>query len=120
LANIMIVDDQRTDRELIGKVVIAAGHQPIYVDDGANALDEATKSKPALILMDVVMPGMNGFNACRSLKQNAATSSIPVVLVTSKSAETDKFWGKKQGADDHVVKPFTPDVIRSVIDRFVR
>ena len=86
MAQILIVDDQRTDRELAGRVVIAAGHQPVYVDDGAQAVEEALKHKPALVLMDVVMPGMNGFNACRALKQNPGTSHIPVILVTSKSA----------------------------------
>jgi twitching motility two-component system response regulator PilH len=120
VAQIMIVDDQRTDRELAGRVVTSAGHQPIYVEDGALALDEAIKHKPALILMDVVMPGMNGFNACRAIKQNAATSTIPIVLVTTKSAESDLFWGKKQGADEHIAKPFSADALRAVITRLVR
>jgi twitching motility two-component system response regulator PilH len=120
MATILIVDDQRTDRELAGRVAISAGHVVVYVEDGAQAVDEAMKHKPALILLDVVMPGVNGFNACRALKQNPATATIPVVLVTTKSAESDKFWGKKQGADDHVVKPFTPDALRAVIDRFAR
>jgi twitching motility two-component system response regulator PilH len=120
MAQIMIVDDQRTDRELTGRIVISAGHQPVYVEDGAQAVEEAIKTKPSLILMDVVMPGMNGFNACRAIKQNPATSHIPVVLVTSKSAETDKFWGKKQGADEHIVKPFAAEALRAVIDRLVR
>jgi twitching motility two-component system response regulator PilH len=120
MAQILIVDDQRTDRELAGRVVTAAGHQPVYLDDGVHAVDEALKVKPVMILMDVVMPGMNGFNACRALKQNPGTSHIPVVLITSKSAESDKFWGKKQGADDHLVKPFTTEALTAVITRFAR
>jgi twitching motility two-component system response regulator PilH len=120
MATIMIVDDQKTDRELAGRVAVAAGHNVVYVDDGAKAVEEAIRNSPKLVLMDVVMPGMNGFNACRALKQNPATASIPVVLVTTKSAETDKFWGKKQGADEHIAKPFSAEALRAVIDRLAR
>jgi DNA-binding response OmpR family regulator len=120
MGTVMIVDDQRTDRELAGRVVSSAGHLSVYVEDPNTAVERAEECKPGLILLDVVMPGLSGFNACRNLKQNAATAHIPVVLVTSKGAESDKFWGKKQGADDYIVKPFTPDQLKAVIDRYVR
>ncbi|MFO0744409.1 MAG: response regulator [Myxococcota bacterium] len=120
MATILIVDDVQTDRELIGKVVMSAGHKPVYADDGADAVAAATTHKPALIFLDVVMPKMNGFNACRDLKKNPATAGIPVCLVTSKGTDSDKFWGKKQGADDHIVKPFTPASLSAVITRYAR
>src|SRR5262249_33015579 len=120
MQTILIVDDVQTDRELVGKVVTSAGHNPLYAADGEEAFTRAKQQRPALILMDVVMPTLNGFNACRKLKQDPETASIPVVLVTSKNADSDRFWGKKQGADDLIGKPFTPDALLSVIRRYVR
>lgn len=120
MATVLIIDDVQTDRELIGRVVTSAGHKPAYASDGDEGIAQAKQLKPALILMDVVMPNLNGFNACRKLKNDPDTAKIPVVLVTSKSGESDKFWGQKQGADDHVVKPFTPASLTAVIGRFVR
>jgi twitching motility two-component system response regulator PilH len=120
MATILIVDDVQTDRELVGKVVMGAGHNPVYASDGDEAIEMAKTMKPALIFMDVVMPKMNGFNACRKLKQDTETKAIPVVLVTSKGGESDKFWGQKQGADDHIPKPFSPEMLAQMIRRFVR
>ena len=117
---ILIVDDVQTDRELLGKVVSSAGHKPIYAVDGTEALLRARESRPSLILMDVVMQGTDGFKTCRAIKQDADLSKIPVVLVTSKGTDSDKFWAKKQGADDHITKPWNPDTILSVIRRYAR
>ncbi len=120
METILIVDDVQTNRELIGKIVSASGHRPEYASDGDEALIRAKKLKPALIFMDVVMPSMNGFQACRKLKQDEVTSKIPVVLVTSKSGDSDKFWGQKQGADMHIGKPFGDGEIQEAIKRYVR
>ena len=82
-------------------------------------MSAAAKSKrPALILMDVVMPDQDGFKTTRDLRQDPETSKIPIVLVTSKGTESDRFWGKRQGADDHVVKPFSPDELLRLIQRY--
>jgi twitching motility two-component system response regulator PilH len=70
--------------------------------------------------MDVVMPNLNGFNATRQLKADAATKHIPIVLVTTKGGDSDKFWGKKQGADDHVTKPFVANELVDIIRRYIR
>jgi twitching motility two-component system response regulator PilH len=120
MATILIVDDVQTDRELIGKVVLAAGHSPVYATDGDEGLAKAKEVRPSLIFLDVVMPRMNGFNTCRKLKQDPDTKGIPVVLVTSKGTESDRFWGQKQGADEHVPKPFTPEMLTAIIRRLVR
>jgi twitching motility two-component system response regulator PilH len=117
---ILIVDDVQSDRELLGKVVTGAGHKAIYAADGAEAITRAREAKPSLILMDVVMQGQDGFKACRSIKQDAELGKIPVVLVTSKGTDSDKFWAKKQGADDHITKPWNADAILSVIRRYAR
>lgn len=117
---ILIVDDVQTDRDLLGKVVMASGNNPVYASDGNEAISKAREYKPALILMDVVMQGVDGFKACRTIKQDPDLAKIPVVLVTTKGTESDKFWAKKQGADDHVSKPWSQDTILGVIRRYTR
>lgn len=117
--NILIIDDMKTDRELLGKVVKQAGYNPIYAGDGEEGLTVAKANKPRLIFLDVVMPKTNGYTLCRQLKSDDDTKNIPVVLVTSKSADSDKFWGQKQGANDQVGKPFSPDAILTVINRYL-
>jgi twitching motility two-component system response regulator PilH len=119
MSTILVVDDIQTDRELIGKVVTQSGHHPEYAADGEEAVEKARSLKPALILLDVVMPKQDGFATCRTLKKDPATSGIPVVLVTQKSTETDRFWGEKQGAAAFIAKPFTPDEMLTVLRRFV-
>ncbi len=120
MENILIVDDVRTNRDVLGRIVSNAGHQPVYASDGAEAMLAAKSARPALILLDVVMPGQDGYKTCRSLKGDPDTARIPVVLVTSKGSDSDKFWGKRQGADDVVVKPYLPDTIVNVIRRYLR
>ena len=117
---ILIVDDVQTDREILGRIVSATGHQPVYASDGLQALGAAKSSRPALILLDVVMAGQDGYKTCRSLKADPQTATIPIVLVTSKGADSDKFWGKRQGADDVVVKPYLPNTILDVVRKYVR
>jgi twitching motility two-component system response regulator PilH len=120
METVLVVDDMQTDRELVGKLIATLGHKAVYAENGDSAMTVAKDTKPALILLDVVMPGTNGFNACRKLKSDPATSKIPIVLLTSKGTESDKFWGKKQGADDHIVKPFKPDELSAIVRRYVR
>lgn len=120
MSTILIVDDSKTERELMSRAVALAGHTAMFAEDGTEALEKAKAIQPALILMDVVMPGLNGFNATRQLKADAATKHIPIVLVTTKGGESDKFWGKKQGADEHVTKPFQANELVSIIKKFCR
>lgn len=119
MQKILVVDDVQTDRELVGLTVSRSGHQVVYASDGIQAVEKARSEKPALIFLDVVMPNQDGFKTCRMLKADAETSKIPVVLVTTKGTDADKFWGKKQGADGHVVKPFTPETITGILRTFV-
>jgi twitching motility two-component system response regulator PilH len=116
---VLVVDDLKTDRELIGKVVTNAGHHPEYAEDGDEALDKAKTLQPALVLLDVVMPKQDGFATCRKLKKDPATGSIPVVMVTSKSSDTDRFWAEKQGASELIAKPFTPEALLAVLKKFL-
>ncbi len=119
MQKILVVDDVQTDRELVGMAVSMSGNQPVYASDGVQAVERAKSEKPALIFLDVVMPIQDGFKTCRMLKADVETKKIPVVLVTTKGTDTDKFWSKKQGADGHVVKPFTPEALTAIIRTFV-
>ena len=117
---ILIVDDVQTDRELIGMVVSRAGHRVAYAADGSEAIAKARELQPSLIFLDVVMPVQDGYKTCRMLKKDPATTSIPVVMITSKSADSDRFWSQKQGAADHLGKPFSPDSLLDCIRMYAR
>ena len=120
MSTILVVDDAQTDRELLSKVVSSAGHRVLTAADGKEALEVARSQRPDLIFLDVVMPNLDGFATCRNLKKDPTTAAIPVVLVTSKSAESDRFWSRKQGADDHIAKPWSRDAIEALMRRFCR
>lgn len=119
MKKILIVDDSRAEMALMKAVVERAGYSPVCVNDPTILEHIIELERPSLILMDVVMPQRNGFQACREIKGQAAFAHIPVVLVTSKSTASDKFWGKQQGADGYVVKPFTPEQLLSAVQKFV-
>jgi twitching motility two-component system response regulator PilH len=118
VSTILVVDDAQTDRELMARVVNATGHRALVAADGKEALVLAKQHRPALIFLDVVMPVMDGFATCRQLAKDPDTAAIPVVLVTSKSNESDVFWGKKQGARDHVAKPWETHRIEDLIRQY--
>jgi CheY-like chemotaxis protein len=117
--NILIVDDAKTDRELLAKVVMKAGYNAVFATDGDEVVAATKSLRPRLVFLDVVMARTNGYNACRLLKADPETQKIPVVFVTSKNAESDRFWGKKQGADDQLGKPFTPESVLAVLTRLL-
>src|ERR1041384_6120856 len=102
---ILIVDDSPTERHVLNDMLTRAGYEVIASDNGEDALVKAREASPDLILMDVVMPGLNGFQATRAISRDPGTCSIPVILCTSKIQETDRIWGMRQGARDYVMKP---------------
>lgn len=105
MARVMIVDDSPTDVQNIRSMLLKAGHQPIEASGGQDALDRIQKEKPDLVIMDVVMPGVNGFQATRQLARDPLTTKIPILVVSSKSQESDRMWALRQGAKDYLVKP---------------
>jgi twitching motility two-component system response regulator PilH len=117
---ILVVDDVQTDRELIGMVVTRAGHRVAYAADGNEAIAKAKELRPSLIFLDVVMPVQDGYKTCRQLKKDPDTSGIPVVMITSKNADSDRFWSQRQGAVDHVGKPFTSESLLGCIRLYAR
>lgn len=115
MALILIVDDSPTDQHVISKALESHGYETMVASDGEEALSLAEKRRPDCILMDIVMPGMNGFQATRKLAKNPATSAIPVVMVTTKDQETDKFWGLRQGAVEYLTKPVGDDELVAAV-----
>jgi twitching motility two-component system response regulator PilH len=109
VALILIVDDSPTEVHVMQKALERVGFKTAAAADGAEGIKLAREMRPDLIFMDIVMPGMNGYQATRTLANDPKTSSIPIVMVTSKGQETDRIWGLRQGAIDYMVKPVSPD-----------
>ena len=105
IRKIMVVDDSPTERAFMEGVLKKRGYEVLLVDSGEQAIERSKKEKPDLILMDVVMPGLNGFQATRAITREESTKHIPVIICTTKDQETDKIWGLRQGAKDYVTKP---------------
>ena len=105
IRKILIVDDSPTERHVLNDMLTKSGYEVVASDNGEDAILKAKSLKPDLILMDVVMPGLNGFQATRAISRDPDTRAIPIILCTSKSQETDKIWGMRQGARDYLVKP---------------
>ena len=109
IRKILIVDDSPTERHVLNDMLTKSGYEVVASDNGEDAIQKAKSLKPDLILMDVVMPGLNGFQATRAISRDPDTRAIPIILCTSKSQETDKIWGMRQGARDYIVKPVNRD-----------
>jgi twitching motility two-component system response regulator PilH len=105
IKNILVVDDSPTDRQYLSDILTKSGYKVTTADSAEDALSKVKQSPPDLVLMDVVMPGQNGYQATRTLTKDEATKHIPVIICTTKGQETDKLWGMRQGARDYIVKP---------------
>ncbi len=116
---ILIVDDSPTAIELITEALQSKGLKILTASNGEEAIHKAQSESPDLILLDVVMPGQNGFQVCRQLKTGDSTKDIKVILVTSKNQKSDRFWGLKQGADDYLVKPFEKAELIKCVDSYL-
>jgi len=105
MAVVLIIDDSPTELHLFQNMLEKAGFETLVADSGEEGLKAARAARPDCILMDVVMPGMNGFQATRKLTRDPQTADIPIIIITAKDQETDKIWGMRQGAVEYVVKP---------------
>jgi twitching motility two-component system response regulator PilH len=105
MTHVLIVDDSPTDVKVLSGMLERAGFRVTSAASAEAGIDIAKSERPDLILMDVIMPGMNGFQATRSLSRDPDTSEIPVIIVTTKGMETDRVWGLRQGAKDFIIKP---------------
>jgi twitching motility two-component system response regulator PilH len=105
IKNILVVDDSPTDRKYLTDILAKNGYKVATADSAEEAMAKVKLVKPDLVLMDVVMPGQNGYQATRELSRDEATKHIPVIICTTKGQETDRVWGMRQGARDYIVKP---------------
>ena len=106
---ILIVDDSATERHVLSELLLGKGYQVFTAENGEQGIEKAKTIMPDLILMDVVMPGMNGYQTTRTLTRDTTTKHIPIIVCSSKGQETDKIWGLRQGAYDYLVKPINHD-----------
>lgn len=120
MPKILIVDDSPTETYAFQGMLEKHGHEVLTADNGADGVALARQELPDVVLMDIVMPGLNGFQATRQLTKGAETSHIPVIIVTTKDQETDRVWGRRQGASGYLVKPVSEseltEAIRAVME----
>ena len=119
MARILIVDDSPTQTLSLAKLLKKHGHEILTAKDGAEGVEVAKAEIPDLVLMDVVMPKINGFQATRQITKNPSTSHIPVIIVTTKDQETDRIWGERQGAKGYVTKPVDEETLFETINKFL-
>lgn len=119
MPKILIVDDSPTQLYCLRRLVERAGHQTVLAESGEQALEVAQREGPQVILMDIIMPGMSGYQATRRLNRTHATRHIPVIFVSSRDGESDRAWGLRQGARDYVTKPVDPAYLLSAISAAV-
>ena len=118
IRKILLVDDSKTELHYLSEMLGKRGYAVRAAENGEEAMRRLAEDKPDLILMDVVMPGQNGFQLTRSITRDPRFAGIPVIMCTSKNQETDKVWGMRQGARDYVVKPVDPEVLLGKIRAF--
>ena len=118
-SKILIVEDSPTYLRKIADFLQGSGYEIITAIDGEEALEKAVRENPKLIVLDVILPKKNGFQVCRQLKTSPATQDIKILMMTSKSQDSDRFWGLKQGADEYLTKPFTEDILLANVTRLL-
>lgn len=115
IQKILVVDDSATERFFYTELLMKNGYQVVTAENGAEAVTKARSEQPNVILMDVVMPGQNGFQVTRTISRDPGTAHIPIIICTTKDQETDRYWGMKQGAKAYVTKPVDPQDLLSKI-----
>ena len=116
MARVLIVDDSPTEMYKLTGMLEKHGHQVLKAEIGADGVALARQEKPDAVLMDIVMPGLNGFQATRQLSKEPETNGIPIIIITTKDQETDKIWGKRQGARDYLTKPVDEETLIKVLN----
>lgn len=119
MARILVVDDSMTASKYVERVLAAQGHSLAFATDGEEAESKLINELFDLLILDVVMPKKNGFQLCRELKSNDRYKGIPIIMLTTKSMDADKFWGIRQGADEYLTKPFRPEDLLGAVNKYV-
>jgi twitching motility two-component system response regulator PilH len=115
IQKILIVDDSPTERYFLTDLLVKNGFSVSTAESGEEALQKIKADKPQLILMDIVMPGQNGFQVTRTISRDPETQNVPIIICTSKGQQTDRIWGMRQGAKDYIVKPVDPQQLLAKI-----
>lgn len=120
MSTVLVVEDSVAQREMIADLLKGSGLTVTLASDGVEALEQIQSRCPDLVVLDIVMPRMNGYEVCRRLKNDSKTKSIPVVMCSSKGEEFDCYWGMKQGADAYIAKPFQPTELVGTVKQLLR
>jgi len=120
MGKVMVVDDAYSEVQLMESILKSAGHQVLSFTEGDQIEDKIAAERPDVVLLDIVMPKRNGYEILRGLRRNERTKETRVVVVSSKNQESDRAWGLRQGADEYLGKPFTPEQLLSAVRRFAR
>jgi len=120
MSEILVVEDSQTQRQMISEILLNSGLKVNCVEDGVEALEYIQKCSPDLVVLDIVMPKMNGYEVCRRIKANPKTQNVPVVMCSTKGEEFDRYWGMKQGADAYIAKPFQPTELIGTVKQLLR
>ncbi len=115
---VLVVDDSPTDRQVVTTLLQKQGYEVTVAVDGEDALQKIAADRPPLVLLDIVMPKMNGYQVLRHIKSAPETRDIKVILVSSKNQDSDRFWGLKQGADDYIAKPCPDETLLAAVARY--
>lgn len=122
MTTVLVVEDSATQREMISDLLKESGLNAsvVSVADGVEALEHIKNECPDIVVLDIVMPRMNGYEVCREIKTDPNTENVPVIMCSSKGEEFDKYWGMKQGADAYIAKPFEPTELIGTIKQLLR
>ncbi len=114
---VLVVDDSPTDRQVVTTLLQKQGYEVTVAVDGEDALQKIAADRPPLVLLDIIMPKLNGYQVLRQIKSAPETRDIKVILLSSKNQESDRFWGLKQGADDYIAKPYPDETLLAAVAR---
>lgn len=120
MSTVLIVDDSATAREMLASILKKMGMNAIEARDGVEAQEKIQANPPDIVVMDIIMPRMNGYDLCRWLKKDPIGQKIPVLMCSSKAEEFDRYWGIKQGADAYITKPFHPAELIQTVKSLLR
>ena len=120
MSTVLVVEDSITQRELISDLLKGTGLNVIVAVDGQDAIDQLINISPDVVVLDIVMPRMNGYEVCRRIKSDPKTQNVPVVMCSSKGEEFDRYWCMKQGADAYIAKPFQPTELIGTVKQLLR
>lgn len=120
MSEVLLVEDSPVQREMISDILKDHGWKVTIARDGVEALEQLNKFSPDLVILDIVMPRMNGYELCRRIKSDPKTQNVPVIMCSSKGEEFDRYWGTRQGADAYISKPFQPLELMGTIKQLLR